>query len=103
MCCKGRTLTPGCHQDRALGQTCDPRRPPASYRARLHEVWADMTCQGSTTPTEHSLVQPDVGFAYLAKVVLVDLEVSLGAGAATARAYGCDLTKGYIESCSIPR
>ena len=28
---------------------------------------------------------------------VVDLEVSLGLGAATARAYGCDLTKGYIE------
>jgi glutamate N-acetyltransferase/amino-acid N-acetyltransferase len=27
----------------------------------------------------------------------VDLEVSLGAGKATARAYGCDLTKGYID------
>jgi glutamate N-acetyltransferase/amino-acid N-acetyltransferase len=31
------------------------------------------------------------------KVEVVDLEVSLGAGAATARAYGCDLTKGYID------
>ena len=30
-------------------------------------------------------------------VELVDLEVALGAGAATARAYGCDLTKGYID------
>ena len=30
-------------------------------------------------------------------VEVVDLEVSLGAGAATARAYGCDLTKGYID------
>ena len=28
---------------------------------------------------------------------VVDLEVSLGVGPATARAYGCDLTKGYIE------
>ncbi|HEX4469963.1 MAG TPA: bifunctional ornithine acetyltransferase/N-acetylglutamate synthase, partial [Gemmatimonadaceae bacterium] len=28
---------------------------------------------------------------------LVDLEVSLGVGDASARAYGCDLTKGYIE------
>lgn len=31
------------------------------------------------------------------KVEVVDLEVSLGAGRATARAYGCDLTKGYID------
>ncbi|MBW7932176.1 MAG: bifunctional glutamate N-acetyltransferase/amino-acid acetyltransferase ArgJ [Gemmatimonadaceae bacterium] len=31
------------------------------------------------------------------KVEVVDLEVSLGAGSATARAYGCDLTKGYID------
>jgi glutamate N-acetyltransferase/amino-acid N-acetyltransferase len=31
------------------------------------------------------------------KVEVVDLEVSLGAGVATARAYGCDLTKGYID------
>lgn len=30
-------------------------------------------------------------------VETVDLEVSLGAGSATARAYGCDLTKGYID------
>lgn len=30
-------------------------------------------------------------------VEVVDLEVSLGAGDATARAYGCDLTKGYID------
>ncbi len=30
-------------------------------------------------------------------VEVVDLEVSLGAGLATARAYGCDLTKGYID------
>jgi len=30
-------------------------------------------------------------------VEVVDLDVSLGAGAATARAYGCDLTKGYID------
>ena len=28
---------------------------------------------------------------------VVDLEVSLGAGTATATAYGCDLTSGYIE------
>jgi len=31
------------------------------------------------------------------KVEVVDLEVSLGAGSATAKAYGCDLTKGYID------
>ncbi len=31
------------------------------------------------------------------KVEVVDLDVSLGAGTATARAYGCDLTKGYID------
>lgn len=30
-------------------------------------------------------------------VEVVDLEIALGAGAATARAYGCDLTKGYID------
>jgi glutamate N-acetyltransferase/amino-acid N-acetyltransferase len=30
-------------------------------------------------------------------VEVVDLDVALGAGAATARAYGCDLTKGYID------
>lgn len=30
-------------------------------------------------------------------VEVVDLEVSLGAGPASARAYGCDLTKGYID------
>ena len=29
--------------------------------------------------------------------VVVDLEVSLGVGRATATAYGCDLTKGYVE------
>ena len=28
---------------------------------------------------------------------IVDLEVSLGAGDASATAYGCDLTKGYVE------
>ena len=28
---------------------------------------------------------------------VVDLEVDLGAGTASARAYGCDLTKGYID------
>jgi glutamate N-acetyltransferase/amino-acid N-acetyltransferase len=28
---------------------------------------------------------------------VVDLEVSLGAGSASATAYGCDLTKGYVE------
>ena len=31
------------------------------------------------------------------KDVVVDLEVSLGVGQATATAYGCDLTKGYVE------
>ncbi len=30
-------------------------------------------------------------------VEVVDLEVSLGAGTSSARAYGCDLTKGYID------
>jgi glutamate N-acetyltransferase/amino-acid N-acetyltransferase len=30
-------------------------------------------------------------------VEVVDLEVSLGVGSASARAYGCDLTKGYID------
>jgi len=30
-------------------------------------------------------------------VEIVDLEVSLGAGSASARAYGCDLTHGYID------
>jgi glutamate N-acetyltransferase/amino-acid N-acetyltransferase len=28
---------------------------------------------------------------------VIDLEVSLGAGSASATAYGCDLTKGYVE------
>ena len=28
---------------------------------------------------------------------VVDLEVALGVGAGTARAYGCDLTKGYVD------
>ncbi len=28
---------------------------------------------------------------------VVDLDVSLGVGAGSARAYGCDLTKGYVE------
>jgi glutamate N-acetyltransferase/amino-acid N-acetyltransferase len=28
---------------------------------------------------------------------IVDLEVSVGAGTATATAFGCDLTKGYID------
>jgi glutamate N-acetyltransferase/amino-acid N-acetyltransferase len=28
---------------------------------------------------------------------VVDLEVSLGAGSATATAYGCDLTRGYVD------
>jgi glutamate N-acetyltransferase/amino-acid N-acetyltransferase len=28
---------------------------------------------------------------------VVDLEVSLGVGDGTARAYGCDLTAGYVE------
>lgn len=28
---------------------------------------------------------------------IVDLEVSLGAGSASATAYGCDLTRGYVE------
>jgi glutamate N-acetyltransferase/amino-acid N-acetyltransferase len=27
----------------------------------------------------------------------VDLEVSLGVGSASATAYGCDLTQGYID------
>ena len=31
------------------------------------------------------------------KVEVVDLEVALGVGSATATAYGCDLTAGYIE------
>ena len=30
-------------------------------------------------------------------VEVVDLEIALGAGSATARTYGCDLTKGYID------
>ena len=30
-------------------------------------------------------------------VEVIDLELSLGVGAASATAYGCDLTKGYIE------
>jgi glutamate N-acetyltransferase/amino-acid N-acetyltransferase len=30
-------------------------------------------------------------------VEVVDLEVSLGVGQARATAYGCDLTKGYID------
>jgi len=31
------------------------------------------------------------------KTEVVDLEVSLGVGSASATAYGCDLTKGYVE------
>jgi glutamate N-acetyltransferase/amino-acid N-acetyltransferase len=31
------------------------------------------------------------------KYEVVDLEVSLGVGSASATAYGCDLTKGYVE------
>ena len=30
-------------------------------------------------------------------VEVVDPEVALGVGDATATAYGCDLTKGYVE------
>jgi glutamate N-acetyltransferase/amino-acid N-acetyltransferase len=31
------------------------------------------------------------------KAEVVDLEISLGVGTATATAYGCDLTKGYVD------
>jgi glutamate N-acetyltransferase/amino-acid N-acetyltransferase len=31
------------------------------------------------------------------KADVVDLVIALGVGAATATAYGCDLTKGYVE------
>jgi glutamate N-acetyltransferase/amino-acid N-acetyltransferase len=31
------------------------------------------------------------------KTEVVDLEVSLGVGSESATAYGCDLTKGYVE------
>lgn len=31
------------------------------------------------------------------RTVVVDIEVSLGAGSASATAYGCDLTKGYVD------
>ena len=39
--------------------------------------------------------EPTVRAALATEVV--DLEVSLGAGSASATAYGCDLTKGYVE------
>jgi glutamate N-acetyltransferase/amino-acid N-acetyltransferase len=31
------------------------------------------------------------------KTEVVDIDVSLGVGAASATAFGCDLTKGYVE------
>jgi glutamate N-acetyltransferase/amino-acid N-acetyltransferase len=31
------------------------------------------------------------------KAEVVDLEISLGVGTADATAYGCDLTKGYVD------
>ena len=31
------------------------------------------------------------------KTEVIDLEVALGVGSAAATAYGCDLTRGYVE------
>ena len=47
--------------------------------------------QGTRMDFDDNVVRAALG------VEAVDLEVSLGAGSATARAYGCDLTKGYID------
>ena len=43
------------------------------------------------------LVVENTSFAPLPNAEVIDLDVSLGVGTGSARAYGCDLTKGYID------
>jgi glutamate N-acetyltransferase/amino-acid N-acetyltransferase len=73
----------------AVGKCFDATIRPADTDAWVngHQVVRG----GARVDFDHATVR-----AALAEVV-VDLEVSLGVGDATATAYGCDLTKGYVE------
>jgi glutamate N-acetyltransferase/amino-acid N-acetyltransferase len=68
------------------------------FDATIHTAETDAWVNG------HAVVRGGARVAFDDAVVraalateVVDLEVSLGAGSASATAYGCDLTKGYVE------
>ncbi len=66
----------------------------ATIRTDATDAWVNghqVVRGGARLPFDEAAVR-----AALATEV-VDLEVSLGAGDASATAYGCDLTKGYVE------
>jgi glutamate N-acetyltransferase/amino-acid N-acetyltransferase len=73
----------------AVGKCVDCAITPGATSARIngHEVVRD--------GQRASFDEPAVRTALHAEVI--DIEVDLGAGRASATAYGCDLSAGYIE------
>ena len=72
----------------AIGKTPDVTLAPARTDAWVNGT--QVVAQGARLPFDEAVVR-----ASLAREV-VDLEVSLGVGTATATAYGCDLSHGYV-------
>ena len=73
----------------AIGKCTD-----VAIKAAATSAWVNgyqVVANGTRLDFDDTVVRSALG------VEVVDLEVSLGAGSATARAYGCDLTKGYID------
>jgi glutamate N-acetyltransferase / amino-acid N-acetyltransferase len=73
----------------AVGKCVDCTIVPASTDASINQV--AVVRQGMRLDFDDAAVRKTLGRD------TVDIEVSLGVGSARATAYGCDLTKGYID------
>ena len=73
----------------AVGKCFDCTIVPHSTDASINGF--QVLCQGQRLDFDDAMVRAALGKD------IVDIEVSLGVGDGRATAYGCDLTKGYIE------
>jgi glutamate N-acetyltransferase/amino-acid N-acetyltransferase len=73
----------------AVGKCFDCTIAPASTDASINGY--PVVRGGSRVEFDDAIVRETL------RREIVDLEVSVGAGTATATAFGCDLTKGYID------
>lgn len=73
----------------AVGKVFDARIDPQSTDASINGF--QVVGNGARLEFDDSIVRDAL------KNDTVDIEISLGVGTASARAYGCDLTQGYID------
>lgn len=73
----------------AVGKCFDCTIVPTSTSARINGF--PVVAQGERLPFDDAVVRETLSRE------IVDLEVELGVGSGSARVFGCDLTKGYVE------